>query len=119
MTDIAAYLENAGISDIYIGFEPPEPDSCVVLYEYAGKVLDYIYKPNIEMLSLQVLVRDIDYVNGYERIIRIRDLLYGLRVIVNGTWYFLYPNQTPEFLGRDDNRRISWVLNFTVARERR
>lgn len=119
MVDVANYLENLGITDVYVGFEPPEPDCCVVLYEYAGRQVECLYKTNLEIPSLQVLVRDVDYGIGYERLVRIRELLHGLRAMVNGTPYFIYANQTPEFLGRDQNGRVSWVLNFTVFRERR
>lgn len=119
MLDIADYLEQNGVSSVYVGFEPPSPDNCVVLYEYAGRQIECLYKTNLEIPSLQVLVRDGDYENGYNRLVRIKELLHGLRVAINGTPYFVYANQTPEFLGRDENARVSWVLNFTVVRERR
>ena len=123
LDDIAAILQQRGISGVHKGFMPDKPDNIVALFEYAGEPMELTMgsdDPVLERPGLQVRVRDTSYPAGRAKIGQIVTILHGLsEVIINGTRYLLIrANQSPESLGLDANNRSEFVCNFSVLKER-
>jgi len=123
LDDIAAILQQRGVTGVYKGFMPDQPDNIVALFEYAGEPMELTMgddDPVLERPGLQVRVRDTSYPAGRAKIGQIVDFLHGLsEVVVNGTRYLLIrANQSPESLGLDANNRSEFVCNFSVLKER-
>lgn len=122
LDDIANYLQTQGIgtvgTDIFRGLMPDQPDNCIALFEYAGSPPDLHW--NGEYPGLQVRVRNKSYSAGRAKIGAVVDVLHGLTEQVLGTTRYLLirANQSPESLGRDNNGRNEWVVNFAVIKER-
>jgi hypothetical protein len=121
LDDIGQYLQSKGVgtlgADIFLGMIPDQPDNLVALFEYAGNPPDLNW--NGEYPSLQVMVRNTSYPAGRTKIEQVRDTLHGLcEQVINGTRYLLIKaKQSPESLGRDDNNRCEFVINFDVIKE--
>lgn len=121
LDDIGQYLQSKSIGtlgvDIFLGMMPDQPDNLVALFEYAGSPPDLNW--NGEYPSLQVMVRNTSYPAGRTKIEQVRDVLHGLcEQVINGTRYLLIKaKQSPESLGRDDNNRCEFVINFDVIKE--
>lgn len=123
LDDIAAILQQRGVTGVYKGFMPDTPDNLVALFEYAGEPMELTMGGEdsvLERPGLQVRVRDTSYPAGRAKIGQIVDILHGLsEVVVNGTRYLLIrANQSPESLGLDANNRSEFVCNFSVLKER-
>jgi hypothetical protein len=121
LDDIGVYLQSHGIGevgvDIFKGAMPDSPDKCICLYEYAGEPLSLDWDG--ENPGLQVMVRDKSYEQGRLKINRIQNTLHGINnTTINGTRYLLvHAQQSPESLGRDENNRCEFVINFRVIKE--
>lgn len=121
LDDVAAYLQTQGIgtigTDIFKGAMPDQPDNCICLYEYAGSPPDLHW--NGEYPGLQVMARNTSYAAGRTKIETIRTKLHGLTEQTLGTTRYLLikANQSPESLGRDENNRQEFVINFTIIKE--
>jgi len=122
LEDIGNYLEQNGIgvlgTDIFLGQLPASPDNVVALFEYAG------YPPwlklSCERPGLQVRVRSTHYTTGRTKIEKVTQVLHGVtEQTINGVRYvIIQAEQSPFPLGRDENGRIEWAVNFTVMKER-
>ncbi|GHU54524.1 hypothetical protein AGMMS49975_15040 [Clostridia bacterium] len=123
--DIAFYLrdcgmgvyESEGISTISIGGFKEYYENNITLFQYAGfppllKQLD-----TIEHLSLQILTRDLVYVNSLELIEKITRILDQTRPTINGTFYpLIMANQSPFFMELTENEHYIFGVNLSVAR---
>lgn len=122
LDDIASYLQQQGITDIYKGYMPDQPDNVVVLFEYAGEAPELVMGGDntTERPGLQVRVRDKSYPAGRARIQAVVDALHGLSNVVLGNKRYLLirANQSPASLGLDGNNRSEFVVNFSVIKER-
>jgi hypothetical protein len=121
LDDVGSYLQNHGIgtvgADIFLGQLPDQPDNCTALFEYGGSSPDLHW--NGEYPGLQVRVRNKSYAAGRAKIGSIYLVLHGLCEIVLGTTRYLLvkANQSPESMGRDENGREEFVVNFSVIKE--
>lgn len=123
LDDIAAYLQQRGISGVHKGFMPDKPDNIVALFEYAGEPTELMMGPDdpvLERPGLQVRVRDKSYSAGRARIQAVVDALHGLanEVLGDRRYLLIQANQSPESLGLDQNNRSEFVVNFSVLKER-
>lgn len=121
LEDIGGYLQAQGIgtvgADIFLGFLPEAPDSCVALFEYAGSPPDLHWDG--EYPGLQVRVRNKSYATGRAKIEQAKNALHGLTEQTLGVTRYLLvkAKQSPESMGRDANGRNEWVINFTIIKE--
>lgn len=104
-------------TDIFISTMPGEPDNCVCLYDTGGFSQEqYGY----EKPTIQIRVRNKSYLNGYNQA---RDLKYLISTgdynnsDINGTRYILIKNSSDIlYLGKDENNRFQFTINFQIHR---
>ena len=125
--DVRAMLEDDSTLDLtygtnlFIGREPAKVDECVIVFDtvgfppqltLAGKGEDYFYP------SIQIRVRNNKYTDGYDLIKNIMTSLHGrANETWNGTLYIvIYATSEPALLDWDDNKRVSWIINFNLQR---
>ena len=108
-------------SDLFIAVEPTLPKNCVTIFDtssrppqltLAGKGEDYFYP------SVQIRVRNTDYVTGWALIQNIRTSLHGrAQETWNGTLYsVIYCSSGPAMLDWDENSRVRFIINFNIQR---
>lgn len=126
LDELQVYLAGAGLglvfgTNLFAGFQPDTPNAVVVLYEYMpAEPGDFMgpQAPGYENSSLQVKVRDADYVTGRTTARAVYD---ALRVVtsmtLSGTPYIaIRPQTTPYLLDRDQTRRVNHVFNCRVIK---
>jgi len=94
LEDIADHLEANGIgtveTDIFIGLMPDAVDTCIGLYEYAGKPPTITHEgTRIERPGLQVIARGTDYSAVRATLQAIDDLIDGLSNVTIGAGFYL------------------------------
>ena len=127
--DISALLEadsNFELTfavNLFVGKEPAFPDNCVTIFDIPGDapVLtltgkgggDY-YRP-----SVQVRVRNNDYLTGWGLIHDIQKYLHGINgVIEDSTEYLLIQSvDSPFLLDWDENDRVRFIATFSIYRK--
>jgi len=118
---VAAGLELTYGTNLFIGREPPEPKSCVTIFDtagrpaqltIAGKGEDYFYP------SIQIRVRNTAYDTGWALIQNIRTSLHGrAQETWNGTLYSaIFCSSGPALLDWDENDRVRFIINFNIQR---
>lgn len=119
--DIKDVIENATSltfgTNLFISTMPSEPDNSVCLYDTGGFPQEqYAY----EKPTIQIKIRNNSYLNGYNQA---RDLKYLLSTgdynssDINGTRYILIKNTSDVlYLGKDDNNRFLFTINFQIHR---
>jgi hypothetical protein len=106
-------------TDLFIGFEHADPDNCVVIFDtYGGPPQLTADNAKYYYPSIQILVRNRDYLTGMALIQNIVDTLHGrAHETWNGTLYSLIRCASdPALLGWDDSRRARFVTNFNIQR---
>ena len=123
--DIKDYIiANGGLSlvfgtNMFIGMEPSTPVSTVTVFDTFGAPPDLFYDRDIvyEKPSIQIRVRALTYLEGYNMIKAIRDLLHNRAVTINTTSYALIRcSQEPGLLDRDENDHPRFVTSFDIQR---
>jgi hypothetical protein len=130
--DIAEYLETNGIgtyaTDIFIGSEPPEPDSCITIYEYPGSPPDL--QAEMENPNIQIRVRNASWEAARLKAQAIQDLLQEIGneyntakaegITINGTFYAAIRTTLSGItsLGEDENRRMRLTQNYSIMKGR-
>lgn len=123
-TDLATVLAGVGAlgltlaSNLFSSQIPATPDALVALFDYSGgdpeQNVDY-WRP-----SLQVRVRSAkgDYDTAYQLAMAIRAVLVAVNsVTVAGARYIgIWAKGDIMFLGRDNNDRAEFSINFEVHR---
>ena len=123
LDDVADYLVAQGVAtgvdvDLFKGELPPTPDNALALYEYGGEAPPLHWDG--ETVSIQVRVRSKVYATGRAKIQAAYEALHGLTETVLGTTRYLLVRamQPPSSIGRDQNGRHEWTVNFQVTKER-
>jgi hypothetical protein len=107
--------------NLFIGLEPNEPINCVVIFDTPGfppqLTLDKV-ATIYEYPSVQVRVRNSNYIDGWNLIQSIMTSLHGrAQETWNGTLYsVIYCSSGPALLDWDDNRRPRFIANFNIQR---
>jgi hypothetical protein len=121
---LESYGESSGISveftsDVFIGREPDKPDNCITIFDTGA------YSPSLgisssgyEYPTIQIRVRNQNYINGWNIIEEIKTALHGVsQQTVNGTLYsVIYCSSGPALLDYDDFNRVRFIINFNVQR---
>lgn len=124
LLDIASFIITAGYAttdgvDIFRDFTPEEPDSLVVLHEYAGAPAS-LYDPAVHR-SVQVSCRDKDADIARQTIVSIFKALTaaqnfdGKIVFTSDRWGQVYLRQPPFKLKIDENNRTYYVFNMGIT----
>lgn len=125
--DIKDMLISAGIGTfkatsgwgIYVSEEPTAPDTVVTVYDTGG--MDPNPKLLLDHPSVMVRVRGAagDYSTAWAKALAVKDALLGkAAATVNSTRYVgIWMKGDINYLGRDDNRRPLFSLNFAITRE--
>lgn len=118
LDQLADYLSNQGLGtagvDIFTGYLPQSPDSCLAIIDTGGPVQD-IDIP-LKDITFQVIVRDTNYTDGRTAMDSVRDALHQKRgfKVYDGEdyFYFIYANSAGGHIGRDENGRDEFSINF-------
>ena len=121
LDEIAEYLGQCGVANVFKAKMPNEPDGCVCLYEYAGRAptMD-LGKTQFRNPGLQAIARDRQYADARDRIEEVYGLLHGrTNAMIGGRHYLrIFALQEPFPLGGPDaNERYRLAVNFEVARQ--
>ena len=122
LDDLATHLQAQGVGtvsvDIFKGQLPDQPDNCVALFEYGGEGMPLHWSG--EFPSVQVRVRNKSYSTGRAKIEAVVTALHGLTEHIAGAtrYLLLQAKQSPASIGRDQNNRQEFVVNFSVIKER-
>ena len=107
-------------TNLFIGMEPSQPDSCVTIYDTGGGPYQLTFDNTPYYVnSFQVRVRDNSYLDGWARIHNIMTTLHGRgHVTINGALYELITCESgPSFLQRDEIDRMYFIANFETQRK--
>lgn len=105
--------------DVFVGFEPDEPDRCVIVTPYGGDSTDNL----LSRPGLQVIVRGDktadSYAVAFNTLQAIHDdLANRTGTIGQSSYQSVYALQSPTHLEWDGNRRPKFVCNFSVVEDR-
>lgn len=115
---IADYLANQGLgavgTDIFTSYLPQTPDNAIAVLDTGG------FEPSIDIPTkeptFQVLIRNTNYSNGKDDLDSVRSALHqkrGFEVYSGETYfYFIYAISEGGHLGRDENGRDTFSINF-------
>lgn len=107
-------------TDLFVGREPTNPDNCVTIYDTPGTApqLTFTQGEVYEYPSIQIRVRNRNYVTGWNLINDIKSSLHGRgQETWNGTLYSLIAaTDSPALLDYDDSNRARFVCNFNIQR---
>lgn len=115
---IKEILQTEGFTqDIFIGEQPDEPNTVITIYDTGGKESNPKWR--IDYPEIQVRVRDESYTTAYSIISDIRGKILGKESIVKGDYIYVgfYTIGDIIAMPKDDKRRSSFVLNFSIIRE--
>lgn len=96
-------------TSLYIGTYPSSPDAITALYR-SGGLPRGLTASKMEQPTFQVRVRDSSYASGEARCDAIKDLLHNY---VGGKFLLIQQDGDILSLGRDQNGRTEWSMNFS------
>jgi hypothetical protein len=115
---VGTYLDDNGVGSlgqtIFLGNMPDQPDSCIAVIETVGLA------PSIDIPTskpgFQVLVRSVDYDDGYNTTKAIKRLLHQFMndtLVGDGDYFFsIFLVSDGGSIGRDSNGREIFSTNF-------
>ncbi|MGB9613900.1 MAG: minor capsid protein [Fervidobacterium sp.] len=121
LQEIGQFLQAKGIGtlgiNIFLGQLPAKPDDIIAIFEYAGEPPDLHWQG--EYPRVQVMVRNISYEKGREKIEEVKNILHGLseKILDNKRYLLIQALQSPFFMQRDENSRAIFVCNFKTIKE--
>lgn len=106
--------------NLFVGFEPDSPDTCVTIFDTPGMPPDLNYDKGeiYDRPSVQVRVRSKSYITAWNLISNIKRILHGkAHETWNGTYYSLIRcSIEPAILDWDNNGRVRLVTTFDIQR---
>jgi len=124
LKDILEGISALGLAfptNLFVGEEPSEPDTCVTIFDTPGypPQLTFTQGENYFRPSVQIRVRGRNYLTAYSLINDIKEELHGLGPeVINGAVYtVIMCNQEPFLLDFDKNNRPRFVVNFDLQRK--
>jgi hypothetical protein len=113
LTSSAIDIGEIGVT-LFLGQEPTTPDNVFTLYSTGGFAPDAKY--SYDRPTMMVRVRDFDYETGFALAKSIKDALHGLNNITEGgTRYIgIWAMNDVNSLGKDDNNRFIFTVNFRI-----
>lgn len=122
--DVGSYLISLGLAkgmgvDVFLNTRPDQPDNLISIFDTGGYPAE-LSIPNLRR-TIQVMVRDMSYSAGRERIWALFKALDkpGNRVItMNGRKTHTRAMQPPVPIDRDASNRVLFVFNVEVVTSR-
>lgn len=107
-------------TDLFLGFQPDSPANCITIYDTSPPVLTESQGLQVDNMTCQVLVRNVDYLQARDTIADIHHQIVGYDGIMGGydvTATFI--EQAPASIGLDEKGRAEWSAHyrFRVASE--
>ena len=107
-------------TNLFIGREPEAPNDCVTIFDTPGHPPEMYYSNEYRYFypSIQIRVRDIEYLEGWDLINDIKLLLHNRgQETWNGTLYSAIAcTIEPALLDWDQNNRARFVTTFDIQR---
>ncbi len=107
-------------TNLFIGKEPPDPDNTVTIFDTLSSTPQLTMDPSeppYERPSVQIRVRNRDYLAGWRLIDSIYSLLHGrAHETRNGAIYEVITSTSPMHLDWDDHRRARFIINLNIQR---
>jgi len=107
-------------TDLFLGFQPDSPDDCITIYDTAPPVLTESQGLQVDNMTCQVLVRNVDYLQARDTIADIHHKIVGYDgVMGNFDVTAVFIEQAPASIGLDEKGRAEWSAHyrFRVASE--
>ena len=105
---------------LFIGKEPTKPNNCATIFDTYGRPPMQTYDKSEQYYypSIQIRVRNNDYLQGWNIINDIKVLLHNrAQARWNGTLYSaIICSQEPALLDWDENNRARFVTSFDIQR---
>lgn len=106
--------------NLFIGKEPSTPKNCVTIFDgygFAPQLTLAGQGEKYEYPSIQIRVRNSDYMIGWNHANDIKDALHGTKGTWNGTLYtVIYCSSGPALLDFDENGNSRFIINFNLQR---
>lgn len=120
--ELAEYLEDEGIgtvnTDIFVGYQPDTPDNCIVIYDETVPALDESQAQTVDLLGVQILVRNKVYSTSGNKAFSIHKNIVGFggEAFVEGGSVVtdLYVVTPPSSIGRDTQNRSEWSSHYSM-----
>lgn len=126
VSEMAQYLNDQGIGvfdetgstgDIFIMTMPSTPDDTICLYSKGGLSADG--KLGYDQAKIEILVRGVNVITTQQKAQSIYNKLQGFHnnyFKSGGFWIVncIGDQSAPNFIGKDENRRYEFSLNFTI-----
>lgn len=123
--ELANYLGGQGIGSpgsetdwgIFVGKEPPNPDSVITLYDTGGSA-PLLYDENLRRPTIQVRVRSFNYLDAVAK----QEAAFGVlnkvigQVIGDHQYLGVWMLSDIISIGRDDNDRYLLTANYQIER---
>lgn len=107
-------------TNLFIGKEPVSPSNCVTIFDTPGYPPDKMYDQNTHYYrpSVQIRVRNINYLTGWQLIHNIKEFLHCRdQSTWNSTLYSaIFCSQEPALLDWDTDDRARFVSTFDIQR---
>jgi len=107
-------------TNLFIGKEPTDPDNCTTIFDTPGYPPDKFHDKLVSYNrpSIQIRVRNNSYLNGWDLINDIKNLLHNSGPETwSGTIYdSIFCSQEPALLDWDENDRARFVATFDIQR---
>ena len=105
--------------NLFVGMEPTTPRDCVTIFDTPGFPPQLVNdNAKYERPSIQIRVRNENYLDGWALIDDIKDLLHGrAQETWNNVLYtIIYCSSGPALLDWDDNNNCRFIINFNIQR---
>jgi hypothetical protein len=112
-------------TNLFIGKEPATPKNCVTIFDTPGFPDELLLTGSengnsYQYPSVQIRVRNTNYLNGWDIIESIKNTLHGR---ANETWddslyLIIYCSSGPALLDWDDSSNVRFIVNFNINRRK-
>jgi hypothetical protein len=127
LVTLALAIKNpSNVRNVFGGTMPPLPNFAIAIYEHTGfRPIRAMGSRRMDVLTLQIIVRDIDSTVARARAYAIYtaldvdfNLLSPAARIINGVQYYaILAKHAPFMMGQDENKRFRWTCSFEVTRD--
>lgn len=123
--DIVSMLEAESVlglvfkTNLFIGKEPSKPPATVTVFDTPGFPPQLaLTDQGVEYPSVQLRIRDVDYMTGWQKAEEIKAVLHGRANEEWGDAFYMavYCSSGPALLDWDENDRPRFIINFNLIR---